>query len=52
MVISGILSEAVTAALVGVADKVGSILVTWRITGFLVTCPPSVPGIMAFTLKV
>ena len=28
IVISGILSEAVTAALVGVTDKVGSILVT------------------------
>ena len=37
MVISGMLSEAITAALVGVADKVGSTGTTVRVTCFLVT---------------
>ena len=52
MVISGMLSEAVTAALVGLADRIGSTGTTVRVTCFLVTCPPSVLGMIAFTLKV
>ena len=51
MVISGIGFVAVTVTEGGVAVKVGSSLVTLRITRFLVTCPPSVSGISARTLK-
>ena len=51
MVISGIGFVAVTVTEEGVAVKVGSSLVTVRVTCFLVTCPPSVPGIIARTLN-
>ena len=51
MVISGILSEAVTVALVGVADNIGVIGFTCRITPLVVTIPPEFCGISARTLK-